>query len=80
MTIKDIAETRKQIREMEAFLNDQIKELYPKEADIKWQKNGNNLSGTVVCTTCDRIQVYNPLTEKKYWINLYDVLAREGLI
>jgi len=79
ITIKDIAETRDQIREMEALQNDQIRKLYPKGADIRWQKGGNNLSGTVVRTSSDRVQVHNPFTEKEYWITLYDILTREGL-
>lgn len=76
----DIVQTKRNINEMEKQLANQIADLYPVGADIRWQKGRNNLSGTVKRhNRGTRIQVENSLTLRTYWIEIYDVLERHGL-
>ncbi len=82
--LKEIARTRENVYKMKVRLAGQIADLFPVGSDITWQKGGNNLSGTVTALALNRfdsgIGVRSTLTEKTYWIDIYDVLLREGLV
>ena len=77
----EMIEIKIQISQMEKQINDLIKRIFTKEAEIKCMHGGHIQFGTVVDVGYrDGIRVLNNETGKKVWIRLFNLFEAHGLL
>lgn len=55
-------------------IHKEIKRFYHPGKNVEFERGGKTIYGWVKDTSMDRVKIYNPKTQKEYWIYVHDLL------